>query len=257
MQETAVQIEIIIEKHETKKKKKILRFLICLNDYHDLICNKSSCKISDNVGNIILLSGLSKEEKISEFQKHCRDYYQTFLWLHFYLKGLAVLVKEKEEEKNGDNKENDPTRIWRKISNFEDAVDLHYFLMNVLNLITCNGYFYCQCDKYEGPSPEWVGHDKCIFCRMLYDFTDFEKLLDVNQWNIDFLKSYHKELYPYLMEMFLVTQNDWECFLNADYEYIGCDWSTKEKYSVPLVEQIKYCDYLKKLNGQKYFDFFY
>ena len=113
MQETAFEIEMIIEKHETKKKKKILRFLICSNHCHDLICNKSSCEISDifNVGNIILLSGLSKEEKISEFQKHCRDYYQTFLWLHFYLKGLAVLVKEKEEEKNGDNKENDPARI--------------------------------------------------------------------------------------------------------------------------------------------------
>ena len=40
-------------------------------------------------------------------------------------------------------------------------------------------------------------------------FKDFEKLLDVNQWNIDFLKSYHKELCPYLMEIFLVNQNNW------------------------------------------------
>ena len=79
-----------------------------------------------------------------------------------------------------------------KISNFEGAVDLHYFLMNVLSLIPYNGYFNCQCDKYEGLSPEWGGHDKYTFCRTPYDFKDFEKLLDVNQWNIDFSKSYHK-----------------------------------------------------------------
>ena len=103
MQETEVQIETITEKHVTEKR--IIRVLICSNHYYDLICNKSSCKICDFliVGNIILLSGLSKEEKISEFQKHCRNYYQNFLWLHFYLKGRTVLVKEKEE-KNGDNK---------------------------------------------------------------------------------------------------------------------------------------------------------
>ena len=116
----------------------------------------------------------------------------------------------------------------KKPSNFEGVVDLHYFLMNVLSLITYNGYFYCQCDKYESPSPEWDRHDKCTFCRIPYDFKNFEKLLDVNQWNIDFLKSYHKELYPYLMEIILVNQNDCECFLNADYEYTGRDWSTGE-----------------------------
>ena len=75
MQETEVQVETITEKHVTEKR--IIRFLICSNHYHDLICNKSSCKICDflSVGNIILLSGLSKEVKISEFQKHCRNYY--------------------------------------------------------------------------------------------------------------------------------------------------------------------------------------
>ena len=46
-------------------------------------------------------------------------------------------------------------------------------------------------------------------------------------------------------------------FLNADYEYTGRDWLTMGKWSVPLRGQIKYCDYLKKVNGQKYFDFFY
>ena len=44
MQETAVQIEKIIEMHNTEKK---IRFLICLNHFHDKVCVKSSCKISD------------------------------------------------------------------------------------------------------------------------------------------------------------------------------------------------------------------
>ena len=30
------------------------------------------------------------------------------------------------------------------------------------------------------------------------------------------------------MEIILVNQNDCECFLNADYEYTGRDWSTGE-----------------------------
>ena len=98
----------------------------------------------------------------------------------------------------------------KKVSSFNGADDLHYFLMNVLRLITYNGYFYCHYDKYEGASPECGGHDKCTFCIIPYDFKDFEKLLDVNQWNSDFLKSYHRELYPYVMEIFLVNQNNCE-----------------------------------------------
>ena len=85
---------------------------------------------------IILLSDLTKEIKISEFQSHCRKYYQNFLWLHYYLKDLAVLVKEKEEEKNGDNKNMTQQEFEKKISGFKCVADLHYFLMNVLSLIT-------------------------------------------------------------------------------------------------------------------------
>ena len=72
------------------KKKKKLRFLICSNHFNDKICVKSSCEISDFLAicNIILLSDLTKESKISEFQNHCRKYYQNSLWLDYYLKVL-------------------------------------------------------------------------------------------------------------------------------------------------------------------------
>ena len=115
----------------------------------------------------------------------------------------------------------------------------------------------CECGKFECLSTESDGPKKCTFCRIPYDFNDFEKLLDINQLDISFLNSYYQRLRPYLIEIFLVNQDDCECFLNFDYEYRGRDWSTSRQFSISLKEQIQYQNYLKKLNGQKYFDFFY
>ena len=97
--ETAVEIERIIELHDNEKT--ILRFLICSMYYHGLICVKSDCKINHFLGivNNILLSQLPPEEKIQDFQKYFRIYYVDFIKLHFYLKKLASLEKEKEENK--------------------------------------------------------------------------------------------------------------------------------------------------------------
>ena len=113
----------------------------------------------------------------------------------------------------------------KKISGFKCAADLQYFLMNLLSLINYNGYYCCECEKFEGPSTEWDGLEKCTFWRIPYDFNDFEKLLDINQLN-SFLNSYYQRLRHYLVEFFLVNQDDPECFLNFYYEYRGHDWST-------------------------------
>ena len=40
----------------------------------------------------------------------------------------------------------------KEISNFKEIKNLHYFLLNVSNLIWCNGYLYCFCDKFDAPS---------------------------------------------------------------------------------------------------------
>ena len=84
-------------------------------------------------------SDLTEESKISEFQNHCRKYYQNFLWLHYYLKGLKVLVKEKEEKKMETTKKMTQQEFEKKISGSKCAADLHDFLMNVVSLITYNG----------------------------------------------------------------------------------------------------------------------
>ena len=114
-------------------KKKKLRSLICSNHFHNKICVKSSSKRSDFLAicNIILLSDLTKESKNSEFQNHSRKYYQKFLWLHYYLKGLAVLVKEKDKEKTETIKKMTQQEFEKKIFCCKYAADLHYFLINV------------------------------------------------------------------------------------------------------------------------------
>ena len=86
--------------------------------------------------------------------------------------------------------------------------------------------FKCAAEgPFEGPSTEWDGLEKCTFWRIPCDFNDFEKLLDINQLN-SFLNSYYQQLRHYLVEIFLVNQDDCECFLNSDYEYREHDWST-------------------------------
>lgn len=35
-----------------------------------------------------------------------------------------------------------------KLSCFKRADGLHYFLMNILSLITYNSYYYCECEKF-------------------------------------------------------------------------------------------------------------
>ena len=37
----------------------------------------------------------------------------------------------------------------------ENTVELHYRLLNTLNLIVDNGYLYCFCNKYKGPREEF------------------------------------------------------------------------------------------------------
>ena len=84
---------------------------------------------------------------------------------------------------------------------------------------------------------------KCTFCRIPYGFHNFKKLLDINQLEISFLNSYYQRLRSYLTEIFLVNQDDCECFLNVDYEYRRHDWSTGQQWFISLREQIQYPNY--------------
>lgn len=93
--ETVLETEKIIERHDNEKM--ILRFIVCANYYHDLICVKSECKINQfiNVVNIVLLGDLTAEQKAQELSDHCRINYKDFVKLDFHLKFLANQVKKK------------------------------------------------------------------------------------------------------------------------------------------------------------------
>ena len=41
----------------------------------------------------------------------------------------------------------------KETSGFKSTSELHFFvLLNILNLILHNGYHYCLCEKYQGPT---------------------------------------------------------------------------------------------------------
>ena len=102
--ETAVEIEKITERRNNKKM--ILRFLVCANYYHNLICVKSGCKIKQfiNVVNLTLLGDFPAERKVQKFQDQCRINYKEFIKLHFYLRSFADQVKQEIQEEKYGNK---------------------------------------------------------------------------------------------------------------------------------------------------------
>ena len=66
------------------------------------------------------------------------------------------------------------------ITQFKGVEDLHYFLMNVLNLILFKDYFTCFCEKFE------KNKEKCTLCGIPTIFKIFEKKLDYNMENLVF-----------------------------------------------------------------------
>ena len=74
---------------------------------------KKNCKIDyflDVVDSIMLLSNLSPDEKVQEFQRNYRIYGNEFIWFDSFLKKLVGSVKEEDKE-NGSNQKNVQKRI--------------------------------------------------------------------------------------------------------------------------------------------------
>lgn len=88
----------------------------------------------------------------------------------------------------------------KEIGNFKEIKNLHYCLLNVLNLIWYNGYYYCFCEKFEGSDLEFSKR-KFTLCRMLLIFCDFEKKLDINSKGYLLLRSYHQKLFTLFNRM--------------------------------------------------------
>lgn len=115
--------------------------------YHGLICFKSSCKINHfvNIVSNTLLNQLPPKEKVQNFQKYCGICYDDFIKLYLKkTKKLADLEIKKEEIKEmASIKEMTKKEFEKKITEFKECKDLHCFLINLLNLILTQEYFYC------------------------------------------------------------------------------------------------------------------
>lgn len=113
-----------------------------------------------NYNNFLLFNSDQKtaDEKISYFHWQCIQNYNEFYSLHSLLKSLAAVGGEKvkidDEFKNILLTWNQNTKIELKINmmiktkNFKSRKELYFFLLNVLNLITHQGWYYCFSNKY-------------------------------------------------------------------------------------------------------------
>ena len=54
-----------------------------------------------------------------------------------------------------------------------------FFLLNVLNLMLNDRWFYCYCEYYEGPKDVNGSKNCCSICKIPVIFNDFEKDLDL------------------------------------------------------------------------------
>ena len=143
----------------------------------------------------------------------------------------------------------------------KSTADLHYGLLNTLNLIFYNGYLYCFCNKYAGPRGdvkcpnEWSAF--CSLCKIQVSFKNFVEFLDGNQFNPSCLGEYFFQLFDHLDECFLLNK-EVLTVLDEDYEITSRDNYTGLKTSVSLRDYIKWTNEIKKRNGEKkYFTFFY
>ena len=104
-----------------------------------------------------------------------------------------------------------------KINGVEILKYLHFFLVNVLNLIFSGAYYYCYCKKIN---------KTCAFYKIKVDFGGFEEKVNNNQDNKQFLKASCKKLLPYLLQIFVEDKTAVDCFSDDEYTYNARDWCT-------------------------------
>ena len=94
--ETTVEIERIIEAHNTEKI--ITRFCVLCMHFHVNLCSRGSCctcKFVNELVTFLLSSDSSAEEKVLNFQKHSRLNHKEIYGLHSLLKSLAEEERKK------------------------------------------------------------------------------------------------------------------------------------------------------------------
>ena len=103
-----------------------------------------------------------------------------------------------------EHKEMSKQQFNKKICCFKSRYDLYFFLMNTLLQIECDGEKHCFCDTLEN-------EEKCQLCVIPIFFCNFEKDLNNNKMNAQYLQSYKSKLYPYLSKLFFVNKESICC----------------------------------------------
>ena len=142
----------------------------------------------------------------------------------------------------------------------KSTADLHYGLLNTLNLIFYNGYLYCFCNEYAGrrgdvkcPN-EWSAF--CSLCKIQVSFKNFVEFLDGNQFNPSCLGDYFFQLFDHLDECFLLNK-EVLTVLDEDYEITSRDNYTGLKTSVSVRDYIKWTNEIKKKKRWKEIFYFF
>ena len=145
--------------------------------------------------------------------------------------------------------------FFKKFYAVENTAEQHYGLLNILELISHNGYLYCFCKKYFGPHKEF-GSALCPLCRMTYFLNNYNELLDQTQFSPCKLGFYFFQLFDFLDECFLVDKESLT-LVDDDYQITSHGNYTGQKTSVSLRDYINWTTDIKKRNGEKkYFNFF-
>lgn len=95
--------------------------------------------------------------------------------------------------------------------------------MNTLLQIKFNGEKYCFCNTLEN-------EEKCQLCLIPLIFCDFEKDLNDNMMDLEYLQNDQSKLYPYLSKLFYVNKESICCFLDKEYRYRVIDQSGRGFY---------------------------
>ena len=56
----------------------------------------------------------------------------------------------------------------KQMMGFKAPTEIHFFLLNVLNLILHNGWYYCFCEKFYGPALVGGSQKQCTMCGIPY-----------------------------------------------------------------------------------------
>lgn len=132
-----------------------------------------------------------------------------------------------------------------KTKNFKSSKELYFFLLNVLNLITHQGWYYCFCNKYYKKKVKWK---KLLAISNTHDIFRFRKRLIKQQVWRRISWQYHEKLLFHLQEIFDVDKTALDCFLDSEFQYKGRDWYRGKTWYVSLSEEI---DYEEKLNWMR------